>query len=318
MKAFKSIVGSSESIHDLSPRVASYKEVKERRNRKTTGIIGKIVVFALLLIYAVCLMLPFYVLFVTSITPYQELMGSMSFIWWPEEVTWDAFIPFISTDNILADDIGIPILHGFFNTLWSTLLTTIISLFVSGLAAYSYSKIRFRGKEALFMFQLATMMIPMATMTVPSLIWYETLGWTHSWFPIIIPGLFGGATTIFFLRSYMASVPNETLEAAKIDGLGSFRIFLKIVLPQTIPAFIAQFIFAFVGGYNNYMGPLLYLSDNPQNYTLQLVVTELRTFYNQPGQVCASCLIALIPLIIVYIIFQRFFIEGISVGGGKE
>ena len=274
--------------------------------------------FALFLVYAVCLMLPFYVLFVTSITPYQELMVSMSFIWWPEEVTWDAFIPFISTDNILADDIGIPILHGFFNTLWSTLLTTTVSLFVSGLAAYCYSKIRFKGKEALFMFQLATMMIPMATMTVPSLIWYETLGWTHSWFPIIIPGLFGGATTIFFLRSYMASVPNETLEAAKIDGLGSFRIFLRIVLPQTIPAFIAQFIFAFVGGYNNYMGPLLYLSDNPQNYTLQLVVTELRTFYNQPGQVCASCLIALIPLIIVYIIFQRFFIEGISVGGGRE
>ena len=263
-------------------------------------------------------MLPFYVLFVTSIAPYQELMGSMSFIWWPEEVTWDAFIPFISTDNILADDIGIPILHGFFNTLWSTLLTTIVSLFVSGLAAYSYSKIRFRGKEALFMFQLATMMIPMATMTVPSLIWYETLGWTHSWFPIIIPGLFGGATTIFFLRSYMASVPNETLEAAKIDGLGSFRIFLRIVLPQTVPAFIAQFIFAFVGGYNNYMGPLLYLSSDAQNYTLQLVITELRIFYNQPGQVCASCLIALVPLIIVYVIFQRFFIEGISIGGGKE
>lgn len=318
MKAFKSIAASSASVHSLSPRVSTYEEVRERRTRKTTGIIGKIVVFAILLIYAVCLMLPFYVLFVTSITPYQELMGSMSFIWWPDEVSWDAFIPFITTDNILSDEIGVPILHGFFNTLWSTLLTTTVSLFVSGLAAYCYSKIRFRGKEALFMFQLATMMIPMATMTVPSLIWYETLGWTHSWLPIIVPGLFGGATTIFFLRSYMASVPNETLEAAKIDGLGPFRIFIRIVLPQAIPAFIAQFIFAFVGGYNNYMGPLLYLSDDPQNYTLQLVVTELRIFYDKPGQVCASCLIALIPLIIVYIIFQRFFIEGISVGGGKE
>lgn len=215
MKAFKSIAASSASVHSLSPRVSTYEEVRERRTRKTTGIIGKIVVFAILLIYAVCLMLPFYVLFVTSITPYQELMGSMSFIWWPDEVSWDAFIPFITTDNILSDEIGVPILHGFFNTLWSTLLTTTVSLFVSGLAAYCYSKIRFRGKEALFMFQLATMMIPMATMTVPSLIWYETLGWTHSWLPIIVPGLFGGATTIFFLRSYMASVPNETLEAAK-------------------------------------------------------------------------------------------------------
>ena len=126
-----------------------------------------------------------------------------------------------------------------------------------------------------------------------------------------------GYNMIIFLSS-LSSISQSMFEAAKIDGLGSFRIFLRIVLPQTIPAFIAQFIFAFVGGYNNYMGPLLYLSDNPQNYTLQLVVTELRTFYNQPGQVCASCLIALIPLIIVYIIFQRFFIEGISVGGGRE
>ena len=130
----------------------------------------------------------------------------------------------------------------------------------------------------------------------------------------------GHFLSMYFLvfQSIFKGIPNAFAEAAKIDGLGSFRIFLRIVLPQTIPAFIAQFIFAFVGGYNNYMGPLLYLSDNPQNYTLQLVVTELRTFYNQPGQVCASCLIALIPLIIVYIIFQRFFIEGISVGGGRE
>ena len=316
MKPFKSTVHAT--LHDLSPRVSTYEEVKERRARRTTSIIGKIVVFAILLFYAVALLMPFYVLFVTSITPYQERMGSMSFIWWPDEVTFDAFLPFVTTDNLLADEMGIPILRGFLNTMWSTLLTTIVSLFVSGLAAYCYSKIRFKGKEVIFMLQLATMMIPMTTMTVPALLYYEALGWTHSWLPIIIPGLFGSATTIFFLRSYMASIPNETIEAAKIDRLGPFRIFLKIVLPQAIPAFIAQFIFAFVGGYNNYMGPLLYLSDNAQNYTLQLVVTELRTFYGEPGQVCASCLIALIPLIIVYIIFQRFFIEGISVGGGKE
>ncbi len=316
MKPFKSTVHAT--LHNVAARVPTYEEVRERRARKTTGIIGKIVVFAILLVYAVALMLPFYVLFVTSITPYEELMGSMSFIWWPEEVTWDAFVPFITTDNLLASEIGVPILHGFLNTLWSTLLTTIVSLFVSGLAAYCYSKIRFKGKEVLFMIEIATMMIPMATMTVPSLIYYEALGWTFSWFPILIPGMFGSATTIFFLRSYMASIPNETIEAAKIDRLGPFRIFLRIVLPQAVPAFIAQFIFAFVGGYNNYMGPLLYLSDDPQHYTLQLVITELRIFYNQPGQVCASCLIALVPLIIVYIVFQRFFIEGISVGGGKE
>ena len=316
MKPFISTI--DRSIHSVSPRVPTFEEVRERRRRKTTNLVGKIAVFAILLFYAVCLLLPFYVLFVTAITPYQELMGSMTFIWWPEEVSFESFLPFVTTDNLLADDIGIPILHGFFNTLWSTLLTTTVSLFVSGLAAYCYSKIRFKGKEAIFMLELATMMIPMTTMTIPSLLYYESLGWTHSWLPIIIPGLFGGATTIFFLRSYMASIPDETIEAAKIDRLGPMRIFLQIVLPQAFPAFIAQFIFGFVGGYNNYMGPLLYLSDDPKNYTLQLVVTELRIFYGQQGQVCASCLIALIPLIIVYIIFQRFFIEGISVGGGKE
>ena len=117
MKAYKSMISSSDTVHGISPRVSSYEEVKERRTRRTTGILGKAAVFLILLLYAVCLMLPFYVLFVTSITPYQELMGSMSFIWWPQEVTWEAFVPFISTDNILADDIGVPILHGFFFTL---------------------------------------------------------------------------------------------------------------------------------------------------------------------------------------------------------
>lgn len=315
MRAFKS---SINSIHGLTPRVMSYEEDKERKTRKISGIIGKVIIFIILLIYAVALLVPFYVLLVTSITPYQELMGSMSFIWWPKEVTWEAFIPFVTKDNILADEMGVPILRGLFNTLWSSSLTVLVSLFVSGLAAYCYSKIKFKGKEVLFMFQLATMMIPMSTMTVPSLLYYEALGWTHSWLPIIIPGLFGGATTIFFLRSYMASISNETLEAAKLDGLGPFRIFIKIVLPQAVPAFVAQFIFSFVVSYNNYMSPLLYLSDNPKNYTLQLVVTELRAFYSQPNQICASCLVALIPLIVVYIIFQRFFIEGIAVGGGKE
>jgi multiple sugar transport system permease protein len=159
----------------------------------------------------------------------------------------------------------------------------------------------------------------MATMTIPSFIFYESIGWTNSFLPIVVPGLFGGATTIFFLKSYITSIPDEIIEAAKIDGLGPLSTYIRIIIPLSIPAYVAQFIFGFVGGYNNYQKPLLYLSGNEKLYTLQLSLNILQGYFSRfSNQLCAIAVIGLIPLLIVYIIFQRFFIEGIAVGGGKE
>lgn len=303
----------------LLSRVSTPEEVAERKRRKLNNIVSKIIIFAILLFYAILLLLPFYTILVTSITSNIEKMSQMSFIWFPEEVTFEAYKNVLLGDPVYLSDGISSIAIGFFNTLWSTLLTCVVGLFMSGLAAFAYAKLKFKGSNTLFLLQLVTMMIPMATMTIPSYIFYESIGWTNSFLPIIIPGLFGGATTIFFLKSYMTSIPNDIIEAAKIDGLGPLSTYVRIVIPLSIPAYVAQFIFGFVAGYNNYQKPLLYLSGNEKLYTLQLSLNILQGYFSRfSNQLCAIAVIGLIPLIIVYIIFQRFFIEGIAVGGGKE
>lgn len=302
----------------LMTRIAKREEKAENTRRKLNKCISNIIVFAICLIYAILLLVPFYVIFATSLTPLVEYGSSTTFVWFPETVTFEAYGDILFEDPMILTTGMSSIVTGFLNTLWVAIIPCVFGLFMSGLAAFAYAKLNFKGKEKLFMLEVTTMMIPTATMTIPSYVFYNAIGWGQGFLPLIIPGLFGGATTIFFLRSYMASIPTETIEAAKIDGLGPMGIYCKIMIPLCVPAYIAQFIFGFVGCYNNYTGPLLYLYSNPRWYTLQLALSNMQTMFGNPNQQCAAALIAILPLLIVYIVFQRFFIEGITVGGGKE
>lgn len=282
---------------------------------------ASVLVFALLVLYTLFLFMPFYVVLITSFVSDLELNGSLGFIWWPKEgLTLSAYARMFSEDvYMMTGQLSIPsLLIGFINSFWMTVLHTVVALFFGGLAAYSYSKVRFVGKNKIFIAQLATMMIPGACMTIPSYVFYDTLGWTYTFLPLIIPGIFGSATIIFFLRSYFDQISNEYVEAAKIDGLGNLGIYVKVMMPIGLPAFIAQFIFAFVGGYNNYTGPLMYLyGGDPATYTLQLMLSDLRDFYSSVAVQCATAVVALLPLIIIYVFTQKLFIEGIAVGGLK-
>ena len=195
---------------------------------------------------------------------------------------------------------------------------TIAGLFMSGLAAFAYSKMRFRLKKLLYAVLLSSMMLPTVVMTIPSYIMYDTIGWSGTPLPLIIPGLFGNVATIFFLRQFFSGIPGDIVDAAKIDGLGYFSIYARIVLPLAKPAFLAQGVFLIVSGYNNYLGPLLYLTD-PKLATIQLIVNQFSSSYlnNYPVQ-CAVALVALTPLIVIYAFLQKFFIEGIAATGLKE
>ncbi len=302
----------------LIARVRKREERGELTRRRLNGWVSKLIVFAVCLIYAILLLVPFYVIFVTSITPLVEYGSTATFVWFPETVTFGAYHDILFEDPMIFTTGMSSILTGFVNTMWVATLPCIVGLFTSGLAAFAYAKLQFKGKERLFMLEIATMMIPTATMTIPSYVFYNAIGWGQGFLPLVIPGLFGGAGTIFFLRSYMTSIPTDTIEAAKIDGLGPLGIYCKVVIPLSVPAYIAQFIFGFVGGYNNYTGPLLYLYSNPRWYTLQLALGNMQDMFGNPNQQCAAALIAILPLLVVYIVFQRFFIEGIAIGGGKE
>lgn len=291
---------------------------KAKRGKKFP--LKKVICYVCLIAYTLWLFLPMYTIFVTSFTSSSELVAAETFVWLPK-FSVEAYRSIFETD-IYIEQTGMPgLLLGFVNTMWMTLLPLIIGLLVSGLSAYSFSKIKFKGKEVLFAAEIIIMVFPLGAFGIITQIFYYQINWVPSVLPIIIPGMFGSIGTMFFLRMYMDGISDGLLEAAKIDGLGYWGIFFKIVLPLAKPAFIAQFIFGFVGGYNNYMGALLYLSGEPQLVTLSLYLGEITTLFNNTGDEsihCAAAVLGMLPLIILYIFMQRYFIEGIAMGGEKE
>lgn len=303
------------------------KNVLKNRTQKSVKW-GRALIYAVLILYTVFLVFPFLVIVITSFVGVEEYMDAQSFIWIPKNFSVESYTTILLNDPY-TQELGMPILlKGFINTLWITLIPLFSGLFMSALVAYCYSKHNFPGKNALFMISVTTMFIPLGAFGFIGYLFYQELGWTvgpAAVLPLIVPGLFGSVGTIFFLRPYMDGVSGEIIEAAKVDGMGFWRIFFNIVLPLSKPAIIAQFIFGFVGGYNNYAGALLYLGSGDLSlWTLQLSLTEILN-YSTAGMAggaaplkCAAALIALIPLIILYVFCQRYFIEGVSFGGGRD
>lgn len=297
--------------------VSSNENKKKNNGAKIASVLSKGISYLYLIIYSLCIILPFYVLVKTSLTSEVELLSTLKFSWFPKEgISGEAYSVALFSD--VFSTYGINILQSFFNTMWQTLPTVIIGLFISGLSAFSFAKLNFPGKNILYVTLLATMMMPTAVLTMPSYIYYNALGWADTVLPIIIPGMFGGAMMVFFLRQFFTGIPNDLLEAAKIDGMGYMGMYMKIMLPLSKPAFMAQFIFAFVGGYNNYLGPLLYLNGKIALYPLQMALTLFRGIYaDSEGVIGAFTVLALLPLLIVYIFTQRYYVEGIAATGIK-
>ncbi len=286
--------------------------------------IGSALIYAALILYTVFLFFPMATVLLTSFMPTGELAGSVEFIWWSKNMNLDAYKAVFQYDTYM-ETLGLPgLIVGFYNTLWMTLLPLIVGLVVAGLSAYSFSKVDFPFKEKLFKFSVLIRSVPLGAFGVISYIFYTTLGWTvdgKNWMPLVIPGLFGGLGTMFFLRLYFDGISNSLIEAASLDGAGFFQVFFKILVPLAKPAFIAQFIFGFVGGYNSYLGPDLYLRDVQSFHTLQIYLSDIRNLFKNAGDTnihCAAAILGMLPLIVIYCFVQKYFIEGVTAGGVKE
>ncbi|MDE6274244.1 MAG: carbohydrate ABC transporter permease [Clostridiales bacterium] len=302
------------------------KNFKDRKKKQGSGktkdrsVLFNVVSIIWLLLFSLTLLMPFYVIIITSFTPRLEIMSSMQFIWWPKEFSFQAYTEAFTNDLAFTlESHSNMIILGFFNTLWQTIPTVIVGLFFSGLSAYAFCRMEFPARNVLFYVTLATMIIPTGCLAVTSYLMYDKLGWTGSPLPIIIPGLFGSAGTMFFLKQFYSGVPKELFEAGKLDGMSHIQLYIRIMLPLTVPAMLAQFIFGFVGGYNNYQGPLLYLNGIEELYPMQLVMSNLQKQFNLLGTpvICAFAVLGLLPLIIVFLICQKFFIQGVAVTGLK-
>jgi multiple sugar transport system permease protein len=300
-----------------------------KTNKKTKINQNPLVTFGIyfaLIFFLLFTMLPFYVIIANSITPTLEISDAASFVAIPSSIDLLGFTQIFTFGNNLIKEFMVfenvsRILTGFYNMFWQVVPKSIISLFVSGLAGYSYCKLKFKLKNFMFAFMLTTMMIPMATMTFVSFTFYVKLGWYKTVLPLIVPGLFGGAGTIFFMKQFFEGVPTEILEAARIDGLGEISIYFKIAMPLAMPAFISQFILTFIGGYNSYTGPLLYLDNLHELYPLQLVLQKSLTANIGASRneqfVSSIVVIAILPILLIYLFGQKFFISGITSGAVK-
>jgi len=308
----------------LLPTAEAAPEVKKQKNSKGV-IISRIAVYAVLILYCLWILAPFLVIIVTSFTTNEEYGAAESYIWFPSNFSFEGYQRLFTDDPFMYN--GIPsLLRGFFNTMWITLIPLFSMLFQSLLVAYVYARYSFPLKNVLFLITVSLMFIPLGAFGFVGYMFYQNIGWTEGGaavLPLIIPGLFASAGTVFFLRPYVEGINKEIIEAAEIDGMGFWQVFFSIIIPLSKPALVAQFIFGFIGGYNNYSGALMYLNDNDELWTLQLSLQQLIAYLSTSEEgdynfQCATALMSMLPLVALYIGCQKFFIEGISFGGGKE
>lgn len=203
------------------------------------------------------------------------------------------------------------------NTLFLCVVNVIGSVFSSAIIAYGFARIKFRGRDVLFIVMLAMMAIPDQTTMIPRFILFQKLGWYNTFLPLIVPAFFGAPFFIFLFRQFFMSLPEELSESARIEGASEWQIFWKLILPLSKPAIAVCALFAFLGTWNDFLNPLLYLSD-PNKYTiaygLQQFSSEHMTLY---AQLMAATTIFTVPIILLFFLTQRTFIQGIATTGGK-
>lgn len=322
----------NDAVNDVFAEVAEQEEKitekkslpRPKKHRIKKGeLASDIVTYVVLILYAIVQMFPFAIIILTALSKQTFLIETLGFrVPGFSDMTFDNFKEAVTSDVAYIYVNGKPVnslLLGFWNTLWQTVPTTLIGLFVSGLAGYGYAKLRFRGKSILYAIQTAIIALPLATLTMPSYLFYYTIGWTDTVLPVIIPGMFGSAVTVFYLSQFFHGLPTEIIEAARIDGLGSFGIYVRIILPLSVPAIVTQGILAFVGGYNNFLGALLYITEESQ-YPLQRALYFINGCYDEfsmAGVICASTILAMLPLIIIYIFGRKQLRVGIVSGAVK-
>lgn len=212
-----------------------------------------------------------------------------------------------------------PLLSGIVNSLIVAVSVTVVGAFTSSLAAFSFSKLRIPYKNAIFLGLLGSVMIPYPVVMIPQFILFSEMGWVDTLWPLILPGLFGNVFMIFFLRQYLLSVPDAIIEAAKIDGTSYFGLYSRIALPLMSPAVAAQVILWFMAIWNDYLAPIIYLN-TPTKQTLQLVIANFNAMYaiqTDYPLIMAASIIALLPMLIVFLVFQRRIIESVAISGVK-
>ncbi|PLR68695.1 MULTISPECIES: carbohydrate ABC transporter permease [Bacillaceae] len=260
-----------------------------------------------LILISILFLVPFFWMLSTSLKDQTQIF-SFPPEWIPSPFKWSNYQEAVDY---------IPFFSYLKNTVVITVFSTIGAVITCPLVAYGFAKLRFKGSNALFIVTIAVMMIPGQVTMIPLFILFEKLGWVGSPLPLIIPVFFGVPFYIFLLRQFFLGLPDTLMDAARIDGAGEFRIYWQIMLPLAKPAVLAVGLFQFMGSWTDFLGPLLYLTDET-SYTLSL---GLQQFQSQKGtewglMMAVSTLMTL-PIIVLFFFLQKTFIKGITFSGIK-
>ncbi len=263
-------------------------------------------ILSLLSAGSLAMLLPFFWMISTSLKPDDQIFSKA---WIPHPIQWRNYMDALS---------AIPFLQYLWNTLFISFWTILGTVLSSALTGYSFARLRWPGRDILFGVMLATMMIPPQVTMVPVFMLMRNLGWFNTFLPLTVPPFLGGsAFFIFLMRQFFLTLPNDLEDAARVDGCGVLRTFAIIMLPQVKPALATVGIFTFMGSWNDFMGPLIYLSEE-HKYTLALglqsFLTENLAVWNH---LMAFSTVLLLPLLILFFFAQRYFIEGITLTGMK-
>jgi multiple sugar transport system permease protein len=280
------------------------KNASKQRNQ----LIGKIVILILLCVGGVLYLFPFLWMIRTSLMAYAQL-NKLPMIWWPQPLMLSNFKEALSMMNF-------PVLLR--NTLTITSLAMVGQLISCSLVGFGFARLRFPGREFLFFVLLSTMMLPAMVTEIPRYILFSKLGWVNTFYPLIVPTFFGGsAFFIFLLRQFFRSIPIDLDEAARIDGCSSLRIYSQIIMPLSKPVLTTVVLFSFIWGWNDFWGPLIYLQSNDKK-TLALGLSVFQGIYQtEYHYLMAATLVVLLPVIILFIMAQRYFVKGIVMTGIK-
>ena len=277
------------------------------RRRRREDLAARMLAYALVIGLSAAMVFPFLWMFVSSLKPFEEIFAGDTFL--PRNPTLKNYRSLFNQSDALGK---------IWNSLFIATAATVLSVFLCALGGYAFAKFRFPGRAVLFSLMLASMALPFAVVMVPLFVMMRNyFHWIDTPWPLIIPGA-ANAFGIFFMRQYMVSVPDEMLDAARVDGASEFGIFLRIVLPTTVPGLVGLGIIFFMASWNNFLWPSAVLR-SPENYTVPLM---LRALQGPPGRTAydvlmAGSVVSLLPMLVVFLVLQRYLIAGITAGSVK-
>ena len=277
-----------------------------KKKKSTSAIVRKVLLYALLIIIGILMVVPFLWMISTSLKEQYDTV-KIPPVWIPNPPRWQNYVDLFTQQ---------PMLQFMLNTIKIVFFVVLGQLFFSSLAAYSFARIKFKGRTVMFFFYIATLMVPGQVTMIPTYLMFAKVGLVDNHIVLILPAFFS-AFGVFLLRQFFMSLPKELEEAAEIDGCNPFTTYYRIMLPLIVPAMLTLGVFTLMNTWNDYMGPLIYLT-TPEKYTMTLGIAYFKGVYTtQWNLVMAGSVLSVIPILVAYLCAQKYFVEGIAFSGVK-